>query len=163
MFYDITAESVTIIIGMITLIIGVINSVITNRQTVKSHRFQIILAVSDTFRNEWDSSWCDTLDELEVDHLSPRREELTDAQEKNIRTMLNWVDWLGAMKSSGALKELNILTSSIGAPIKRIINAGYTIVEADTKEYGANYWRNLFVVARHLDLTSTVQLEHKHS
>jgi len=163
MAYDISAETITIFIGVITLIIGVANSIVTNRQTVKSHHLQIILTISESFRKDWESSWSNILDEIEVNHLSPRNEALPEEHIRNIRFMLNWADWLGAMKSSGTLKELNILTSSIGVPIKRIINAGYTIIESDCKAYGAEYWRNLFVVAEHLDLTSTLILRDQYS
>ena len=162
MLYNISAETITIFIGVITLIIGVINLVITNRQRARAHHLQIILTISDTFRKEWESSWSNILDELKIDHLNPRKEELPNAHVKNIRFMLNWVDWLGAVKSSGVLKELNILTSSIGIPIRRMINAGYTIVEKDIKEYGADHWRNLFIVAKYLDVTPVIQLENKY-
>ncbi len=158
MSFNISAELITIFIGVITLIIGVFNSVKTNKQTVKSQHLQIIFAVSESFRQKWELDWSDILDELDVDHINPRTEELPGEQVKNIRYMLNWVDWLGALKSSGALNELNILTSSIGIPIKRIINVGYTVLREDTKNYGEDYWKNLFVVADYLNVKCVTEL-----
>jgi hypothetical protein len=159
MILDTSAETITIIVGVITLMIGVTNSIVTNRQMVKSHHLQIILSVSESFRKEWKAGWGDLLDELEVDHLLPRKESLSDNNTKMVRSMMQWVDWLGAMHSSGALKELKILTTSIGAPTKRIINAGYTILEEDSKTFGTSYWKNLFVVARHLEMNHVIELE----
>ena len=156
---DITTEKITIIVGVITLAVGVINSIITNRQTIQSQHLQILLSVSESFRQKWEDSWDETLDELGVDHLSPRTEKIPVEKLKKIRFMLNWVDWLGAMKSSGALHELGILTSSIGIPIKRIINAGYTTIKEDTKTYGTDYWNNLFVVAEHLNMQYIIELK----
>lgn len=163
MAIELTAETITIIVGVITLIVGVVNSIITNKQTVKSHYLQIILGISESFRNEWESEWSEILDTLDVDHLEPRTEKVPDQHVSNVRFMLNWVDWLGAMKSSGALDDLGILTSSIGVPIKKIMNAGYTLIEKDTKIYGAKYWENLFCIAEHMDYTELTKLRDKYS
>ena len=157
---DITAETITIFVGVVTLAVGVVNSMITNKQTVQSQHLQILLSVSDSFTQKWEKSWGETLDELDVNHLSARTEKIPVEKLKEIRFMLNWVNWLGAMKSSGALNELGILTSSIGIAIKRILNAGYTTIKEDTEKHGADYWNNLFVVAKHLGVQHIIDLEY---
>ena len=63
------------------------------------------------------------------------------------------------MKTSGTLSELGILTSSIGIPIKRIINAGYPILKHDTEKHGVDYWKNLFTVAEHLKINHVLDLK----
>jgi len=158
MTFNTTAESITILIGVITLIIGVINSIKSNRQNIKAQHIQIILTLSESFTQKWESSWDDVLDELNVDHINPRLEEIPAEHIKCIRSMLNWVDWLGAMKRSGIVDELDILTSSIGVAIMKIINAGHTIIKEDTQNYGKGYWKNLFIVADHLNAEKTIKL-----
>ena len=154
-----SVDSLTIAIGVLTLIVGVVNSIYTNRQTIRSHHLQIILTLSESFRSKWESGWAEVLDELGADHVSPRTEAIPADHRADVSYMLNWVDWLGAMKTSGALSDLGILTSSIGIPIKRIINAGYPVLKQDTERHGADYWRNLFVVAEYLDIPHVVRLK----
>ena len=160
MDFNLSVESLTISIGVLTLIVGVINSIYTNKQTIKSQHLQIILTISESFRNKWEENWKEILDGLEVDHISPRTKDIPPQNIDNISYMLNWVDWMGAMKTSGALSELEILTSSIGIPIKRIINAGYPILKHDTEKHGVDYWKNLFTVAEHLKISHVVKLKH---
>ncbi len=163
MTFNITTESITILIGVITLIIGVINSIKTNRENIKAQHIQIILTLSESFTQKWESSWDDVLDELNVNHINPRLEKIPAEHIKCVRSMLNWVDWLGAMKRSGTIDELDILTSSIGVAIRKIINAGHTIIKEDTQNYGKDYWQNLFIVADHLDTEQAIKLRNINS
>ena len=92
---NLSVESVTISIGVLTLIVGVINSIYTNKQTIKSQHLQIILTISESFRNKWEENWNDILDELDVDHISPRIKDIPSNSKNNVSYMLNWVDWMG--------------------------------------------------------------------
>lgn len=160
---EITAEQLTIFVGVITLIIGVYDSRKSHKQTIKAQYLQIILSISESFRDKWESGWSDTLEELNSSHKERMTDPIPEKHLKDIRYMLNWIDWLGAMKSSEALDNLDILTSSIGVPMTAIINSGYEILLDDCAKNGSSYWKNLFVVAKHLKIDWAIELENKYA
>lgn len=155
---SIDVEAITIFVGVATLIVGVLDARSTHEQSLKQQNLQIILSISESFRTKWESGWSDILEALHADDLHDHVTAVPDKYGKDVRYMLNWVDWLGALKSSGAMEDLSILTASMGIPLKRIINAGRTIIEADVKQYGPDYWQNLLVIARHLHVRWAIEL-----
>ena len=157
----ITVEELTLLVGVIALIIGVYDSRKSHKQAIKAQYLQIILNISESFRDKWESEWSDILEELNANHKE-KKETIPDKRIKDIRYMLNWIDWLGAMKSSKVIDNLDILTSSIGPPMTSIINAGYIILLEDCKENGSSYWKNLFVIAKHLKIDWAAELENKY-
>jgi hypothetical protein len=158
-----SVEQLTLLIGVITIIIGVYDSRKSHKEAIKAQYLQIILSISESFRNKWEAEWSNILDELNVSYKERLTDTIPEKHRKSIRYMLNWIDWLGAMKSSGALEELEILTSSIGIPMAAIVNAGYKILLADCKENGSSYWKNLFVVAKHLNIDWAIELENEYA
>ena len=120
------------------------------RQSQQTHRLQLLLGLSETFRQHWESGWDTVLEQVEAAQKQ-NSASVPIKHQRTVRFMLNWVDWLGTLVSHRALHDPGVIYSSIGLTIRRIIGAGRPIIEDDCREFGIESWQSLFVVVESLD------------
>ena len=146
------AQAVAVIIAVWTLA--------SNRKDAKASRdLEVALNLSESFRTRWEGGWAECLEAVGADHRIGRPGELPPEHAKQLRHMLNWVDWLGTMLKNRCLANEQVIFDSIQIPIRRIINAGQPVVEQDVQEYGLDYWSSLLVVANRLNIEWVRELQ----
>lgn len=111
---------------------------------------QVILNLSSSFRRRWEDKWEDLCRPQLKKDISI--EQYAFDNEKEIRHMLNWVDWLGTYIKTNLLSNHEVIFGSIGIPITEIIDIGRPLIEKDIEKYGKEHWSSLYVVARMLKI-----------
>jgi hypothetical protein len=137
-------------------------SLSSSRKEAKASRdLDVALNLSESFRTRWESGWAECLEAVGADHRNGRPGDLPPEHVKQLRHMLNWVDWLGTMLKNHCLANEQVIFDSIQIPIRRIINAGQPLVEQDVQEFGFDYWASLFVVANRLNVEWVSDLQRR--
>lgn len=74
------------------------------------------------------------------------------------RHMLNRIDWLGAIVQRRKLNDEKVIFSSIGYTLIRIINLSKSLIVADTKIHGIQYWAGVLAVGKKLKIDWVINL-----
>ena len=151
-------QSVAVVIGALSLALGVFDARRASRHAARQHFLQANISVYSSFREKWETQWEDILDLVETAGRDAFHATAEPHQVRTVRRMLNWVDWLGTMKSTGIMDDISFLTDGIGPALRRIIECGRPIIERDVAAHGTSYWKNLFLVAEHLNICWATQL-----
>lgn len=118
-----------------------------------NHNLQVILQLSESFRQRWESRWEDALIQAEQS-----KGKLKPDVVKNIRHMLNWIDWFGTLIRQNQFTDPNSVLASLRPTFLRIINVARPVIVADTSKHGTKYWESLFIVAKLLEINWVTQL-----
>lgn len=147
-------ESYTAPISFLVQIIGIpialIGLFVSARSSAKSRNLTILISLIDKFQQKWEHSWDETLRAIELKKTAG--DDLTDSEVKELRYMLNWIDWLGNMKTRKVLSEEGVILDSLAPALERIIMNGASIIQHDIKTHGSDYWSGLLVVAKNLNI-----------
>ncbi len=136
----------------IGLLLGFYGVYFNVKKWKESQNIQLFLSLTDSFRKRWEGGWSDVLDKVVDKKGNIINKELIFEHEKEIRQMLNWIDWLGTLYKKNKLNDLEIITDSIGVTLIRIINAGHPIITQDINEEGITYWKSLIYIANILNI-----------
>lgn len=137
----------------VAVVIALVAMVLEIRQSRISRDMDLMMNLSSSFRRRWEDKWEDI---IRPEAATAHRNQDPRAQvEKEIRHMLNWIDWLGTCIRTGMLSNESVILNSIGIPIKEIINKNQPLIEADIREHGTAYWASLLTVAEKLDIPWT--------
>lgn len=118
------------------------------RSSSRSHDVQVILSFADSFRNKWENGGSDLLDRLEPTGL----DSASDEDLKQLRYLLNWIDWVGRLAKTQVLTNEDVILNSLKPSLKRALDLGAPMVAADEKEKGADFWAGLAHVKERLEL-----------
>ena len=117
------------------------------RNASRSHDVQVILSFVDSFRAKWEGGWADTLERLEASPF-----ENADASDvKQLRFMLNWIDWVGRLAQSHVLNNEDVILSSLKPSLQRAIDLAKPMLQADAEKNGAEFWAGVTYVSKRLD------------
>jgi len=116
---------------------------LSSRQTAKAQDLQTVLSLSDSFRSRWEGGWQKTIIKCEKLAASDKLTSLPKGLELELRTILNWIDWLGVMMKWRLLNQPQAVLQSIGPSIENAISLGRFIVERDEDNFGVGHWSGL--------------------
>jgi hypothetical protein len=131
-------------------------SIFLSRTEAKASRdLQVALTLSDSFRKYWESGWGETLEAItDFQKLNPGT-DLSKEHEKQLRFMLNWIDWLGTFIKTKCFSKPDIVFGSISMRLCQIINAGRVTLERDMEKFGVDYWNGVLTVSKLLKIEWT--------
>jgi hypothetical protein len=157
-FDDNVIQSVAVFIGAISLAVGVFDARQARKHAQSQNSLQAMIPVYTSFREKWESEWEDILEQCDLVGRDQFYANATAADLRRVRRMLNWVDWLGTLKATGAVDDITVLTDGIGPALRRILECGQPMIEADVKTHGVGYWKNLMLVGTNIGACWTQQL-----
>lgn len=144
------AQAVGLIVALLALFLSL-------NEKRDSQDLQIFIYLSDSFRKNWESEWELTLERV----ANYKSSQFTAEDIKSIRHMLNWIDWLGAIILRRKLNDEQIIFTSLGFTLVRIINVGRPIIENDILKFGLSYWIGLVSVAKKLKIQWLIEIKNE--
>lgn len=126
------------------------------RESQRSRDLDIILSLSQSFRERWEEAWEDALLNLQTTTANQpvpykNRKEMSE-DERELMRMLNWIDWVGTALRTKMLSNKAVLLDSLGPTFVAIMNLGRSIIEEEVSIHGCQYWGSLLHVGRQLNL-----------
>lgn len=137
----------TTFVDIFGLPIAVAGIWLSMRNAARSHDVQVILSFVDSFRTKWEGGWSDLLLRLE-----PVALDAANANDiKQLRYMLNWIDWVGRLAQTNVLKNEDVILSSLKPSLQRAIRLGEPIMEKDNAANGTDFWSGVTFVSKRLE------------
>jgi hypothetical protein len=138
---------------IISFPVAAVSIILARREANASRNIQIALTLSESFRKYWESGWADFLQATANQNIEAG-DDFSDEQIRQIRFMLNWIDWLGVFIQTKHFSNPQIVLGSISGRLREIITLGRSIIADDTARYGADYWSGVNRVSMLLGMAS---------
>lgn len=148
-------EMLSFVAQIISFPVAAISIILGQREAKASRDIQIALSLSESFRQYWESGWAEHLEAIIESQSESDTKTFSKTQEKQLRFMLNWIDWLGVFIKTKHFSKPEIIFGSISGRLLQIINLGQPIIESDIKENGVNYWSGVLNVSSLLSIDWT--------
>lgn len=140
-------ETLSVWVQLLGLPIAVLGIWLSMRNSARSQDIQVMLNFVDSFREKWEGGWSDLLDDLEVS--SSESTKISAEHEKQLRYLLNWIDWVGMLSKQHILKNEKVILASLAPSLCRAIRISKPLLDSDRKRHGDSYWSGVdFVVER---------------
>ena len=139
-------NNVSNIVQIVGFTLAFIGLFLAWREGRNSRDLQAALALADSFRSGWETDWRKAL--MTAEELDKRGVKPPEEIRKELRQMLNWLDWAGWLIYSGTLARPKTVLSSINPQLKRIIQVAAPIIKDDEARHDEEYWRGVRTLER---------------
>jgi len=85
---------------------------------------------------------------MTAEELDKRGVKPPEEIRKELRQMLNWLDWAGWLIYSGTLARPKTVLASINPQLQRIIQVAAPIIKDDEARHDEEYWRGVRTLER---------------
>lgn len=145
-----TIEVLTICVGLASVVVACLSLAAASKSSSDSQNLQVILQLSESYRQHWENGWNATLVELEEYNGQNISKPLSTELQIKVRSYLNWIDWYGNILQSKLFRKSDVFTKAVGPSMLRVINASREMIACDIKEHGQGHWSGLLFVAKML-------------
>ena len=141
-------ENLSLLAQIISFPIAAIAIYISVRSSKRDRDVNLLISLSETFRDRWENRWRATVQEFEE---LPVETKPNEKQINELLNILNWIDWLGWLIENKVINKHSIIINSIGPVLSRAINAGKPLINEGTELYGKSFWAGVFVIKELVD------------
>ncbi|HMT07227.1 MAG TPA: hypothetical protein PKA82_04415 [Pyrinomonadaceae bacterium] len=147
---------------VISLPVAAITLVANRIENKASRDLQVALTLSESFRRYWEDEWEAALERIEEHrklHLTGKGvAKLPIDDEKHLRHMLNWVDWLGTFIHNKAFTNPKLILGSVEFRLRQILAAGESIIVEESWLNGLEYWNGVIAIAGVLKIETITRI-----
>ncbi|MDX1625422.1 MAG: hypothetical protein R3323_02805 [Wenzhouxiangellaceae bacterium] len=143
-------------LAYLATIIGVPVAIVTflahKRQIERDRDFHAVLTLSESIRVRWEDGWDAALERLESGRGSTE-------DRRQLRLMMNWIDWLGIMISERLIPRPEIVLHSLDHAMLRAIRLHLHLDDEGPARLDRDLWRGVGQVYDRLGASRRAHLQ----
>ena len=116
------------------------------------------IAVSTDFRNRWESKWERVIREI-IPNLS-LDERRGGEMGRELRYILNWLDWMGLMMKKKLIAR-DVILGTLRHTISEVLRETADIIQSEIDDKGTSWWQNVLYVAKLREVNIDISHEAK--
>lgn len=139
-----TSDWLAIAVQVLSLLVVGTGIIVASHRATESQDSSVVIELGREYRQKWESGGRAALTALENGRAD-------DVAAEEIRSLLNWIDWLGVAINHRVLRRPELVLDTVGPSMGRVLASSWRQISADVEVHGPDHWSGALHVAELLE------------